>query len=300
MAKEPVIEFPEIEDDPLSSGPVVSVVVSEKGEGVEGGVTIEDGIEDLKQQLAEQRAENARLAAERQQARQEVAAARVETRDSNIAAVTNSIELTKQELTATEEALAKAMEAADFKTVAKLQRDIARNENKLSQLENGRIVLEQRVQQGERPIVTEGRVAPPARVFTLDERVEDLASRVTPASANWLRAHKQVMQSPEKLAAAHNHAVQVRGLVQDTPAYFAAIEADLGFAQPRAQQGRRPATVSAPAAREPTSYSNGAPQGRRIVNLNESQQDMARALDMSNEEYAKYLYEDQVARGLAN
>lgn len=348
MAKEPVIEFPEIEDDPNpgAATDTVAVVLPPAAPGrsaaerrvaaseasdatsdatsdavttqVAAPTEIDNAVADLKRQLDAQRSENARLAAEAQQAQQEIGAARVETRGSNLAAVTNSIELTTQQLNASEAALAAAMEASDFKAVAKLQREIARNENKLAQLENGRLVLEQQIQEGERPILTEGRVTSQSKPQPQLQRpptLDELASTVSEKSATWLRQHPEVLNSLDsrgRLAAAHDYALRVRGLIQDTPAYFAALEDDLGYSTPapapRQQQQqpaapaapRRPPTASAPANREATSLVNGRPQGSRIINLTPRQQDMARSMEMSFEEYAKYLYEDQVAKGLAN
>lgn len=312
MAKD--IQFPEIEDDAPAPGAAtedVAVVIEagpDESAQVEIQPTVEQGVEELRAQLAQERADKERERSARLAAEQQVAVSRTETRDSHLIAVTNSIALTTQELDGIEAAHAAAMEGGDFKTAAKLQREMVSKENKLSQLENGRVALEESIARGgQRQVVTEGRVEQqqPQRELTVDDHVERVAAGVSPASGQWLRSHKQAVATEEarnKLAEMHYGAL-AKGIAPDTPAYFAHLEAGLGYRQPAVSSAatiaRRPATVSAPVNRESTPTISGQASGRTIT-LSKKQQDYARDMDMTNAEYAKFLYEEQVEKGLAH
>lgn len=315
MAKPPPIEFPEIEDElPATTGaPTTDVAIAiDAPAGADAAPSVEDGVAELKAQLAEQRAQNERERDARIRAEQQVSASQGETRDSHLIAVTNSIALTQQELDNTEAAHAAAMEGGDFKAAAKLQREMVSKQSKLDQLENGRVALEESIARGgQRQVVTEGRVEQrqPQREPTTQERVDGLASQLErsggAASAQWLRAHPDIMAtqaSRERLAASHEYAVKVKGIQPDTQAYFQSIETDLGMraAPAPASAPRRQAMVAAPVNREVAPTISGAAGGGRVVNLSPRQQQAAADMGMTNKEYAQYLYEDQQERGMTH
>lgn len=311
MAKDQNNEFPEIEDDlPVDrAGAKTDVAITiDAPEGDPAahasGDAVEEGVEVLKAQLAAERAARAQDRAAKVQTDQELAQTRVSARDSHHIAITNSIELTKTKLDNIEASLAAAMEGADYKTVAKLQREIASEQSKLDQLENGRVAIEEQIQRGKEQPKVEQRQPQQQRVLSVDEQAEAFAARLeqqgTPASAQWLRAHKGVMARPQKLAAADEDA-KFSGIAPETPEYFAHIEKFLGLGQqqrsaPAAQQ-RRPAIVAAPSNRDATSLATGRPTNSRVINLTLRQQEMAAAMEMTNEEYAKFYYEEMQSRG---
>lgn len=255
--------------------------------------TTEDVTAGLRQQIADQRAENARLRAENTVAQRETTSARAQAVDSHLVAVTKAIETTTSELTNLEAQAAIAMEAADFKGAAAINRKLAEGAAQLRRLEDSRTVLEERVANGEqRPTVTEGRVepAPQNRPSTLEE----LAAKVTPKSAAWLRANPQVMDDPEALAAAHTYATGRKKIAVDSPEYFEFLEQDLGIrgAPSRQEPARRAATLDAPVSRDAPSIGRPTNGRTRAVTLTRAQVDAARAMDMTPEEYAKFLVEE--------
>lgn len=177
-------------------------------------VTPEAGIEKLKEQL--KASENARLDAEsrERETAQAEAAARGEVQKSQLEQVVGAIERVTQLGDQLEAQYAASAVAGDWATAAKVQRAMADNAAELQTLKNGKAQMEKAPKPQPRPAV---------------DKVEEFASRCTPRSATWVRAHPEFVRDSKKNAqmiAAHQLA-----LTMDYPAdsddYFRSIEETL-------------------------------------------------------------------------
>lgn len=198
----------------------------------------EVALTDLRKQLDEQKANNereraARVEAERvaQQRAEETKTAKGEVQDSNLRVILNAIDAAEQGATNAERAYADAMASGDYSAAAKAQRSMAQSEAQLLQLKNGKAALEDRLAAR----TTEGRVddtrQPVQPVMPPGDPVEALATRLTPKSAEWLRAHPTAAGQVNKLTAAHQAAVELEGIAVESPEYFEYIEQRLGLSE---------------------------------------------------------------------
>lgn len=251
------------EDKPQVAAPVV-----EKPE-----IAPEEGIEELKTKL--QAAEFAKTHAEEQarNAASQVVAARNEVQDSHLATVSGAIGQVEQNLDTLEATLANAYAAGDFQTVAKVQRDIARNEAQLMRLQEGKTALEQQPKQ---------QITPPPV-----DPVEAVASQLSPRSAQWVRNHPDYARSASGIAEIQGADALARkhGFAPDTDAYFDKVEELLGIKQPviQAEPERRAAPAAAPVSRG----GNGNGSGPIRVTLSADEKEMADNMGMSYQDWAK-------------
>ncbi len=255
-------------------------------------ITVDEGIEKLKAQLAAEKA--AREAAERRarDAAESEVRARTENQDTRLTLVTQAITQVKQTNDMLKAQYVEALTVQDFAKVADLQIEMASNAAKLQDLERGKIALEK---------------APKPTPTLPDDPVEKMAAQCTPRSAQWVRAHPEFALDPKKnrrMLAAHYDAIE-DGIAPDTPEYFAAIENTLGLraesaptlraepttdtalsgaAAPAAQsKSRQIAPAAAPVSRNGTG--NGS--SPRSVRLSSAEREMAKNMGMSDEEYAR-------------
>jgi len=252
----------------------------------------EEGIQALKNKLEAER--RAREESERRAAQADARArqAAEETQGSNLALVSNAIELVKQQQEHLKAKYKEARATGDVDTEAEIADEMAANRAKMLQLEQGKQALEQAPK----------REAKPEPVV---DRVEHLAKQMTSRSAEWVRAHPEFARDDRKYAAmigAHNAAVNGRGLTPDTDAYFEFVEQTLGLKQPDVSRASEPTAETprrqaAPAA-APVSRS-GDPVNPRpnTVTLTREQVEMARMMDMSPEAYARQLQNIQREQG---
>lgn len=252
-------------------------------------VSTEEGLEKLKKDLADERA--GRIAAEQRanDASRGEAAARGEVQTSQLDLVKGAIERLTESSDTLEGQYADAMAAQDFKSAAKLQRQMGDNSAKLIQLEAGKKALES----APKPV-------PRAPVDPLEQFVGQLS----PASATWVRAHPEFVRDAHKnrqMIAAHELALSF-GHKADTPDYFASVEKTLNIGTPVVAKaeipndatadaaqatGGRAAPAAAPAA-APVSRSNGANGGRpNVVKLTSAEVEIANMMGMSVEDYAR-------------
>ena len=188
---------------------------------------------------------NARQQAEQyayQQA-QQAFRANAEAQDSNLRTIMNAIAADEQVAANAERIYADAMASGDSALAAKAQREMARIEARLLQLENGKRALEERLQ------TTEGRVAEPEMPRFAPQQhmdpVEAVASQLTPKSAAWIRAHPEAATQIQKLTAAHSAAVQLKGYEPESPEYFKYVEKQLGLSRgDREDKGDRKSSKS--------------------------------------------------------
>lgn len=273
----------------LDDAPAIEI---EKGESEpqkadKSAITPDEGLEKLKQQLADEKA--GRQAAEQRanEASRGEAAARGEVQTSQLDLVKGAIERLTESSDTLEGQHADAMAAGDWKAAAKLQRQMGDNSAKLIQLEAGKKALES---------------APKPTPRAPVDPVEQFVGQLSPASATWVRAHPEFVRDSHKnrqMIAAHELAL-ARGLKADTPEYFASVEKTLDIAAPAAAKvdpaedasadaaqatgGRTTAPAAAPVSRS----ANGANGKRpRTMTLTAAEQETATMNKMSFEEYAR-------------
>lgn len=240
----------------------------------------EKAVKKLEESLKKEK--EARREAERlaREAQQHVAKAYTEVDDTNMHLVSTAIDNLERDINSMTVAYAEAMQAGEFETAAKIQRTMASSENKLDQLKYG---------------YEEMRKAPPKRALpeapapSANEVLGEIIDSVSPASANWLRSNKSFIQDHndiQDMFNAHNSAVQ-RGIVADTPEYFAFIERRLGIE--RAQEEEQVmSSASKPVARKaapPAAPVNRTTNSKNAATLTKAEAEMAQALGMSHKEY---------------
>ncbi len=247
----------------------------------------DEGIEALKVALQQEKA--ARLAAEQraQHATHTAYSAQSEAHDSNLHLVTNAIATVNQTNEILKASYREAMAVDDYDRASDIQVELASNQAKLLQLEQGKQALE-----------TQGRPQAP-QPYQLDP-LEALASQLSPRSANWLRAHPEYATDQrlyQKMLAAHNLAV-ADGHRVDSDEYFSEIEGTLRIkrsdpvrddSDPTRQAAQVTQRRSSPPA-APVSRTGSAPGTRpNTVRLTAQQIEMAELMGMTPQEYAKNL-----------
>lgn len=248
-------------------------------------ISPDEGLEKLKQQLADEKA--GRQAAEQRanEASRGEAAARGEVQTSQLDLVKGAIERLTESNDTLEAQYADSMAQQDWKAAAKIQRQMADNSGKLTFLENNKRSLE---------------AAPKPVPRAPADPVEQFASALSPASATWVRAHPEFVRDSHKnrqMIAAHELAL-ARGLKADSPEYFASVEKTLDIAAPVVAKADPVSDASADAAQAvggraapaaaPVSRSNGAHGNRpNVVKLTSQEVEMAGIMGMTVEEYAR-------------
>ena len=249
-------------------------------------ISVDDGIRDLKFKLEEER--QARLEAERKmkQASEQVNVARSEVDDTNLRLIDNAIETVKGNQLALKRSYADALSNGDHETAADIQIQMSEIALQKMQLENGKNAYQAKMEEAKnRPVEV--------------DPVEQLASQLSPRSADWVRSHPEYATNPrlyQKMLAAHNLAM-ADGLSADTDDYFETIESTLKIA-PRqavpqyesalsaasAPKSTRTAPPAAPPSRSPSTNSGTRPN---VVRLNAQEREMANMMGMTDQEYAR-------------
>jgi hypothetical protein len=253
------------------------------------------GIAAIKKQLADEKLRREAEERRRQAAEQDAAAARTaeheartETAENRLHLVNTAIASATQSLEVGQSQYADALAAGDHARAAAVNREMVVNAAKLATLEQRKVDIEQ---------------APKVQVRQAADPVENLASRLSPRSAAWVRAHPDYALDPKlnrKMLAAHELAV-ASDLAADSDDYFRSIESTLGLqgnatvaideeVEPAAA-AVTPRRSSAPASAPVSRSGNGTSNGRRpgTFTLSPAQQDAARTCGMSNEQYAREL-----------
>jgi hypothetical protein len=265
--------------------PAIEVVKADPAPKVDDKpiLTPDAGLDKLKKQLEEEK--TARLDADRraQEATDSELRARTEVQSSQLDLVTTAIASVKQSNEALKSSYAEALAAQDYAKVADVQMTMSENAAKLLQLEQGKTALEK---------------APKPVARPLSDPVEQFAARLTPQSAAWVRAHPEYVRDPKKnreMLAAHELAM-ARGVQADTEDYFDSIERTLNLtAEPVLEippedpmkDAAKPRARAAPAAAPVTRSGNGAGSRPNVVTLTPQEVEMAKMMQMTNEEYAR-------------
>lgn len=244
----------------------------------------DDGVEELKRRLEEER--RLRLDAEkraREYAQRETSA-RNEVQDSNLTLVTNAIETVKQNNSILKSNYREAMSVGDFDKAAEIQEALSSNAAKLLQLEQGKQALES---------------MPKAQPEQIVDPVEALASQLSPRSAAWLRKNPQCATDQrlfQKMLAAHNLAM-ADGIEPDSDEYFDFVETTINVKKTAPKRVEQPENDDPMAdAAKPTQRRTSPPAapvtrgGERsnVVRLTSQEREMAQMMGMTDKEYATH------------
>jgi hypothetical protein len=243
-------------------------------------LTVEDGINELKFKLEEER--KAREAAERRakEAMEQASAYKHDAADSNMKMIDSAIDTIRRNQEILKQNLRDAVAAGDADAQAEILMSIQKTQSDHEKLVYGKQQYEATVK------------ASPA------DPVEAMASNLTPRSAEWVRAHPEFARDQvltRRMVRAHEDAID-EGIRPDTDEYFDYVESRLKIRQAPVQQeaalseaststaGRRAAAP--PAA--PVSRSGTGTGGRpNVVTLSRAEQEAARDMGMTPKEYAE-------------
>lgn len=277
----------EIESNEPQEDAEIKVEAAEDSPAPKKGVTLDDGVEELRAQLNKER--TARLEAEKmaREASNREVQARSEVDDTNMQLLNGAISDVKRENTWYKSAIRDALASGDYDKAAEYNEAMATNVAKLMRLEEGKASFE-----------TRPKIEPMARS---SDPVEAFASQLSPRSADWIRNNPQFVTDPRlnrKMLAAHEMAL-ADGLQADTSDYFEYIEDTLKISKERpdptfhkeesalssasSPTQRRAAPPAAPVSRT----SSPTAPGRPIVRLNSAEREMAQMMGMTDQEYAK-------------
>ena len=297
MSEEQQVEL-DLGEDPkviVEDAPESSDVSTKNGD--KKGKMPEEGIDELKQMLAaerELRAEAERIAQQNAElahnAANQAQRAQKDVQDSNLQLIINAIDTFQKDNDTLKMHIRDAMASGDYDKAADLQSAMAMNNAKLLQLENGKVALQERLAQPVQPV-------PPPQTIQRRDAVEELASQLSPRSAQWIRAHPECAKDTKmfnKMVGAHNFAI-AEGYVPDSDAYFDYIESQLGYktSENAENDGEVMSAASKPAT--PRSAPPPAPSTRaasssgrtNVVRLSPEEREMAQMMGMSPEDYAK-------------
>lgn len=244
-------------------------------------LTVEDGINELKAKLEEER--RAREDAERRakEAYEQASLAKNDAADSNLRMIDNAIETVRRNQDILKQNLRDAVAAGDTDA----QADILMALNQTKSDQEKLIVGKQQYEASVKKVVA--------------DPVEAMASNLTPRSAEWVRSHPEYARDPaltRRMIRAHEDALD-RGIRADTDEYFNYVENRLDINKPvmetalsdasTSTAGRRAAPAAAPPA-APVSRSGTGTGGRSsVVTLRAAEREAARDMGMSEKEYAQ-------------
>jgi hypothetical protein len=243
----------------------------------------EDGIADLQRQLEAERSR--REAAERmaRDAEERERSARIDKDESEIHLVTNAIQTLNRDKEILKANYAQALRAGEFERAASINDEINEAATQLQQLTNGLEAMKAK------PKV---QPLPPQSA----DPVEAFAARLTPRSADWVRAHPEFVKDSRlnrKMIAAHELAV-ADGHAPDTDGYFSAIEQTLNVGRRAASSVDEEASSSAAkvvsrrdAAPAAAPVSRGGSNRTNVVRLTAAEREMADMMGMKHDDYAK-------------
>lgn len=254
-------------------------------------VSPEQGIKELQAKLDQEK--QARAEAERRahEMQQTATRANMEVQDSNLQLIQSAMENVKRNADILRQHYAAAMQAGAYDKAAEIQEHMGMNSAKLMQLENGRAALQAKLEAAAQ--------APQEQAYA--DPVEQVASQLSPRSANWIRSHPQCITDKrlyQKMVGAHNIAV-ADGYSPDTDEYFEFIEGQMGFRKAAkhasAEDVDDPMSAASAPARPrnapPPAPSSRAASGtsgsKNVVRLSSEEREMAKMMGMSPEEYGK-------------
>jgi len=285
------IDIIEKDDKLVGNTDIVIEEVKASSSQNDNGLKVEDAISELKSRLEEE--QRARRDAEKRarEAESAVVYAKNEVDDTNMHLITGAIDSLKRDASILKSNYKSALASGNYDQAAEIQEQMNSTSNKIMRLEDGKSELEKRPKQEVREMPR------------TPDPVEEFTSRLSNASADWVRAHPQCVTDPrlnQKMIGAHSIAL-ADGYVVDTPEYFRFIENTMGFNKESPEMseptqmstgGRQAAPSPAPVSR--SGSTNGASRPN-VVRLNEAEREMADMLGMEYKDYAKNKIELQKA-----
>jgi hypothetical protein len=201
--------------------------------------------------------------------------------------VANAIETIKRDNEILTANYAESMRNGNFEDAARIQMALSQNSSNLKQLEDGHIRMQEDARN--KP------VAPPEppQVLKPEQQIDQIIGQVSKPSAQWLRDNRERFSDDRtinKMFRAHGDAID-DGIEPDTQEYFRYIEKRLGFKQD--EYGGSPMSSAAkPSSRQaaPPSAPVNRDGGRsNVAHLTRAQSDTAKALGMTEKEYATHM-----------
>ena len=243
-------------------------------------LSVEDGINELKFKLEEER--KARESAERRakEAMEQASLYKNDAADSNMKMIDTAIDTIKRNQEILKQNLRDAVAMGDADAQADILMSIQKTQSDHEKLMYGKQQYEATVK------------AAPA------DPVEAMASNLTPRSAEWVRAHPEYARDQaltRRMVRAHEDALD-EGIRPDTDEYFDYVETRLKVRQAPVQQeaalseaststsGRR---AAAPPAAPVSRSGTGTGSRPNVVTLTRAEQEAARDMGMTPKEYAE-------------
>jgi hypothetical protein len=219
--------------------------------------------------------------------------------NSNLTLVTTAIDTVKRDQEILKSNLRDSMSVGDYDKAAEIQEVMSMNSVKLLQLEQGFHEMKSRPKP-EQP-------TPPQHS---GDMIDDIASRVTPLSAKWIKQNRDHLEDPRAIrmmGRAHEDAVDM-GIRPESDEYFRFVENRLGIGREEPRQQQEPAydndspfseaassstrRQSPPAA--PVSRTGSAPGTRpNVVRLTPAQAEAAKISGLSEVEYYKLMVQER-------
>jgi hypothetical protein len=201
--------------------------------------------------------------------------------------VANAIETIKRDNEILTANYAESMRNGNFEDAARIQMALSQNSSNLKQLEDGHVRMQEDARNKPTP------PAEPPQPLKPEQQIDQIIGQVSKPSAQWLKENRDRFgdeRTINKMFRAHGDAVD-DGIEPDTPEYFRYIEKRLGFKQD--EHGGSPMSSAAkPSSRQapPPSAPVNRDSGRaNVAHLTRAQADTAKALGMTEKEYATHM-----------
>ena len=261
----------------------------EPDDAIKRAVEAQQRAEQYAQQVAQERDEAIRRAREHEE---NFARERGERADAEYNSILTGISAEENAIEKAEADYAAAMQANEWTTAAKAQREMAIASARLDRLQFTKREYDQ-VRDAAKTNPPQQQQPEPRRTLSVEENI---AALNVPAEAKtWLRAHPELISDPaqrDALGAAHDYIVKRRHIAQFSRDYFEALDTEFGFkgvqAQPTAaaapaasaaqpqQQQRRSVPMAAPVSRDvPTA--SGQRQTSSQITLSPEEREIARS-----------------------
>jgi len=244
-------------------------------------------IEKLKKKLKKEKEARQEAEERAQQAAFQAQKASYEVEDTQMHLVANAIETIKRDNEILTANYAESMRNGDYEGAARIQMALSQNSSNLKQLEDGHVRMQEEVRNKPAP------PAEPPQVLKPKQQIDQIISQVSKPSAQWLKENRDHFDNEKtinKMFRAHGDAVD-DGIEPDTPEYFRYIEKRLGLNQD--EHGGSPMSSAAkPSSRQapPPSAPVNRDSGRaNVAHLTRAQADTAKALGMTEKEYAMHM-----------
>ena len=226
--------------------------------------------------------------------------------NSNLTLVTTAIDTVKRDQEILKSNLRDSMSVGDYDKAAEIQEVMSMNSAKLLQLEQGFHEMKNRP-----------KIEPQAPPQRAGDMIDDIASRVTPLSAKWIKQNRDHLEDPRAIrmmGRAHEDALDM-GIQVESDEYFRFVENRLGIGREEPRQERQErreepretyatedspfSEAAAPARRQsppaaPVSRTGSAPGTRpNVVRLTPAQAEAAKISGLSEVEYYKLMIQER-------